>query len=164
MLPRFEIPLSDILSSPIYRLTTQRHCRSIGALISIKLSGLCSKASHCAFGLRRAIQMALPGPTHLETLSLLPDAAQASSAAETPPNVREHHRTSGAVSHSAHRLVCVLPRREILAPSIGGNGTADDFAMVRRLELQTDLAALLAMWRRLIFGVSVSDFLRFTQL
>ena len=36
--------------------------------------------------------------------------------------------------------------------------------MVRRLELQTDLAALLAMWRRLIFGVSVSDFLRFTQL
>ena len=26
--------------------------------------------------LRRAIQMALPGPTHLETLSLLPDAAQ----------------------------------------------------------------------------------------
>lgn len=83
-------------------------------------------------------------------VSLLPDPAQASSAAETPPDVREHDLTSGAVSHSAHRLVCVVPRREILAPSIGGNGTADDFAMVRRLELQTDLAALLAMRRRLI--------------
>ena len=61
------------------------------------------------------------------------------------------------------KLMGVLSRREILTPAIRGNRALHDLAMVGRLELQTNLTALLAVWRRLILGIGMRDLLRFAQ-
>src|SRR5262249_4212744 len=57
----------------------------------------------------------------------------------------------------------VLSRHEILAPAMRGNRALHDLAMVGRLELQTNFAALLAVLRRLMLGIGVRDLLRFAQ-
>jgi hypothetical protein len=57
----------------------------------------------------------------------------------------------------------VLSRREILAPAMSGNRALHDLAVVGRLELQTNFAALLAVLHRLILGIDMRDLLRFAQ-
>jgi hypothetical protein len=57
----------------------------------------------------------------------------------------------------------VLSRSEILAPAMRGNWALHDLAMVGRLKLQTNLASLLAVLRRLILGIGVRNLLRFAQ-
>jgi hypothetical protein len=56
----------------------------------------------------------------------------------------------------------VLSRSEIL-DRMRGNWALHDLAMVGRLELQTNLASLLAVLRRLILGIGVRDLRRFAQ-
>jgi hypothetical protein len=58
----------------------------------------------------------------------------------------------------------ILSRGEVLAPTGGRDRAAHDLAVVRRLELQADLAALLTIWRRLILGIGICDLLSFAQL
>ena len=54
-------------------------------------------------------------------------------------------------------------RREILASAKMGNRALHDLAIVGRLELQTNFAALLAVLRRLILGIGMRDLLRSVQ-
>jgi hypothetical protein len=57
----------------------------------------------------------------------------------------------------------VLSRRKILAPAMRGNRALHDLAMVGWLELQTNLATLLAVLGRLILGIGMGDLLRFAR-
>ena len=58
----------------------------------------------------------------------------------------------------------ILSGGEVLTRTGGGDRAAHDLAVVWRLELQADLAALLTIWRRLILGIGMCDLLRFAQL
>ena len=58
----------------------------------------------------------------------------------------------------------ILPRGEILAPAFGIDRRTHDLAAVRRLELETDLAALLALRHELVVRVGVLDLVRVAQL
>ena len=63
---------------------------------------------------------------------------------------------AGSVARETEKL-CLLGK--YVAPAAWANVTLDEFARIRRLEVDADIAALVALRRTLIFDVRLTDLL-----